>query len=539
MDLLGSLSESFSSNALAIVPTMSASQISEADETANSGIGSTFMATQSTSTISPQPFDDPFGDGPFKAVPSTDSLAVQPPSTASASSLNPTTNKSFEPPQAVAQDFGNTFLAITYMPSDASNVELPSTNPQYVHQDLSTTHQNTDILADILPPSGPSPNMAAQNAFPVPTSQYASHTGFPAQTGQPASQTGFPAQPGQPAPLTGFQPQSVQHASQTSFALQAGQPVSQTGFLAQNGQPPALTGYPGQAGQPASQTGFPVQSGQPTPLVSFPSQMGPVLNTGFPAPSGQSAQPNANFYGGFHPQSGSTAPVSHMAQFPTGPNTANFLSQSGSVALGASPIGFQTPQVRPSTPMASQQALPASTGSLAMVPQPAKDKFETKSTVWADTLSRGLVNLNISGAKTNPLADIGIDFDAINRKEKRMEKPTTAPVTSNVYMGKAMGSGSGIGRAGAGALRAPPNPMMGSGMGIGLGGGPVAGIGMGGYGAVNQPMGVGMRTNMVGGQGVPMQPPTGFPPGSTMPGGYNPMMGPGGYGQQPYGGGYR
>jgi epsin len=51
----------------------------------------------------------------------------------------------------------------------------------------------------------------------------------------------------------------------------------------------------------------------------------------------------------------------------------------------------------PNTSMASQTALPSSTGSLAIVPQPSKDKFETKSTVWADTLSRGLVNLNISG----------------------------------------------------------------------------------------------------------------------------------------------
>ncbi|EPS68370.1 hypothetical protein M569_06400, partial [Genlisea aurea] len=93
-----------------------------------------------------------------------------------------------------------------------------------------------------------------------------------------------------------------------------------------------------------------------------------------------------------------------------------------------------------------------------------------KSSVWADTLSRGLVNLNISGPKTNPLADIGVDFDAINRKEKRMEKQTWAAAataeTSTVTMGKAMGAGSGIGRAGAGGLRAPPppNPMMGSAM---------------------------------------------------------------------------
>ena len=69
------------------------------------------------------------------------------------------------------------------------------------------------------------------------------------------------------------------------------------------------------------------------------------------------------------------------------------------------------------------------------------------------------------------MADIGIDFDAINRKEKRMEKPklaATSPV-STTTMGKAIGSGSGIGRAGAGALRPPPNQMMGSGMGMGMG----------------------------------------------------------------------
>jgi epsin len=32
-------------------------------------------------------------------------------------------------------------------------------------------------------------------------------------------------------------------------------------------------------------------------------------------------------------------------------------------------------------------------------PQPQSGKFETRSSVWADTLSRGLVNLNISGRK--------------------------------------------------------------------------------------------------------------------------------------------
>lgn len=171
------------------------------------------------------------------------------------------------------------------------------------------------------------------------------------------------------------------------------------------------------------------------------------------------------------------------------------------------------------------------------------------------------------------MADIGVDFDAINRKEKRLEKPSQKPVVSTINMGKAMGSGSGIGRAGASALRGAPNPMIGTGMRVGIGGAPGTGLGMasaggpgmsmvhgpssgmgmgmgGGYGG-NQPMGgmvAGMNMSMAGGMNMGMrpgvamlqqqQPPTGFPLGPTM-GGYNPMMGPGVYGQQPHNGGYR
>lgn len=141
------------------------------------------------------------------------------------------------------------------------------------------------------------------------------------------------------------------------------------------------------------------------------------------------------------------------------------------------------------------------------------------------------------------MADIGVDFEALNRKEKRMEKPSTAPVISTINMGKAMGSGSGIGRAGASALRPPPNAMSGSGsgsgmgMGMGMGMNPNLGMGMGmrGYGGMNQPMG-GMGMNMgMGQQGIPMQQPR-----ANMPGVYNPMMGAGGYApQQPPYGSYR
>ncbi|XP_042377812.1 clathrin interactor EPSIN 3-like [Zingiber officinale] len=227
-----------------------------------------------------------------------------------------------------------------------------------------------------------------------------------------------------------------------------------------------------------------------------------------------------------------------------------------------------------------QQTQPTMDLALALVVPPVKDapskeKFEAKSRVWADTLSRGLVNLDISGPKTNPHADIGIDFDSMNRKEKREEKKLTAAPVSTITMGKAMGTGSGIGRAGAGVMSGPPNIMMGMGMmggagvGIGpMGGGPGMGIGpmggglgmgispmgggagmgmrmgMGGYGGnMGQPMGMGMNPGM--NQGMPARPPLmgTLPPGQGgTPGfGYNPINGGmGNYGsQQPYGGAYR
>ena len=161
-----------------------------------------------------------------------------------------------------------------------------------------------------------------------------------------------------------------------------------------------------------------------------------------------------------------------------------------------------------------------------------------------------LVFFSSYAAKTNPLADIGVDFDALNRKEKRMEKQPMTPVVSTITMGKAMGSGTGLGRAGAGALRPAPNLTIGSGMGMGggvntgmgmgMGGGPGSGISMGGYGGIHQPVSAGTGVGMNAGMNMGMMQGGQMPPGSTMPGGYMPMMGTGGYtSQQPYGGGYR
>ncbi|KAK8364947.1 hypothetical protein V6Z11_A02G018600 [Gossypium hirsutum] len=282
--------------------------------------------------------------------------------------------------------------------------------------------------------------------------------------------------------------------------------------------------------------------------MSTQNQGSAYSQTTQPGIYGQQAQSSANMFS--QPTQPSANPYGQPAL--PGANAYDQVGQPSSNAYSQSVQPSVNPYSQPPQPGSkpAQTVTPSSAGALAIVPQPSKDKFELKSAVWADTLSRGLVNLNISGPKTNPLADIGVDFDALNRKEKRMEKPAPNAVTSTVTMGKAMGSGSGIGRSGASTLRPPANPMMGSsmgsmGMGMGMGGGPVGGMGMGGgYGGMNQqPMGMGMGMGM---NNMGMNPGMGMnmgmgqrPQMQGMPGGYNPMTGSGSYSQQPYGGGYR
>ncbi|KAH0463228.1 hypothetical protein IEQ34_007810 [Dendrobium chrysotoxum] len=190
-------------------------------------------------------------------------------------------------------------------------------------------------------------------------------------------------------------------------------------------------------------------------------------------------------------------------------------------AQKATPSNIQTNQPSFTPHSAVPDLIISAQGSAK--PQPSKKKFEPKSAVWADSISRGLVNLNISGPKTNHLADIGIDFDDINRKEKRKEvKSSQTPLPSSLAMGKAMGAGSGLGRAGSGLFTQPLNPTPGSNTGLGM----------------NQPY---MGMGMVGNMGT-MHPSSGMPhqQGPAFPGAYNTVNARGGYGQtQPYGrGGY-
>ncbi|CAN1732060.1 Clathrin interactor EPSIN 2 [Linum perenne] len=507
MDLLGSLSESF--GPLAVVPASSPPTASEVD-IQPSFSGPSFASTQPQSTFPNQGFQDPFGDTPFKAAPSTEFIpeqqnaANQYPEPQHASISNREMEKSLT--------FGDPASNLTY---SAPNFQSTSTNSQFLPQELSSSNQEIDILADILPPSGPSGS--------------APQTGFPAQNDQTTSPGGhfygnFSSQTGPTVPSTA--PDMSSPTSQFS----SGNYLAQGGFMGPTNLNMAMQNPPGPATQFSNgyllqQSGYgaPVAHQIPQQMVAGPSGQ---LNNG-------NMFPNRSSTSSMYPQVASLgSPVPNAQQNPD--------VLGGLFAQGTS------------TSVAPQPSLSCTTGALVPVVQPSKEKFETKSTVWADTLNRGLVNLNISGPKTNPLSDIGIDFDAINRKEKRMEKPTTTTATSTVTMGKAMGSGSGMGRAGATAVRPATNLMTGppgggmgmggvpgSGMGIGMSGGPPS-MGMGGSGGygggMNPAMGMGGARGMGLGQGAAMQPD---PRGSSMVSGYNNMMGGGGYPQQPYGGGFQ
>lgn len=418
MDLFGSLSEVFSANPLANMPVSSGMADSET-EAMKTASNSAFTAATSASDVSNQPFGDPFGDSPFKAIPSD-----EPQNFGSTSSLQLalTTPEYTEPAvqkveTATNIGFTDAFPTSSFNPSDVPHSQTVP-NSQYFPQEPQSTLEN-DILAGILPPSGPVPTTSSQAAFPA--SPYMPHAN-PAQSAF-SSQTAFPAATSQP-PTGGFMPQS--------------------GSI------------------------MPSFSHMPAHNMTAPSVQ-------------HSHQPSLPYS------------LSSTALTPYVPQQA----QSGSVGQQNNFLGDLLPQAGPPGMLSSAKSAPPGLVSSLVPQQPAKEKFEPKSTVWADTLSRGLVDFNISGPKTNPLSDIGVDFESLNRKEKRMEKqPSTAPTTSNVSMGKAMGSGSGIGRSSAGGMRPPPNPpMMGPGMGMGMGGGPPpsAGMGVGNYGSMNQqPMGMGM-----------------------------------------------
>ncbi|KAK7383286.1 hypothetical protein VNO78_28960 [Psophocarpus tetragonolobus] len=82
-----------------------------------------------------------------------------------------------------------------------------------------------------------------------------------------------------------------------------------------------------------------------------------------------------------------------------------------------------------------------------------KDTFQVKSGVWADSLSRGLIDLNITAPKKVSLVDVGIVGGLSDGSDEREKGPH-----ASFYMGRAMGSGSGLGIGMPGFAPSQPAP---------------------------------------------------------------------------------
>lgn len=290
-DLLGSLSDSFSANPLAIMPVTSGTSAPEADAAANTNFGPTFAAAPpSASNVMNQSFEDPFGDSPFKATSSGDSAPVQPPTAAPVATMQPNMNQNAEIPQiggskaemTVNYNFGDSLSGLTFAPASPQNSQF-----------YSEPDPSTDILADILPPSGPSAITATQAPFSAPG-------GHPAQL-QASMYGNFGSQSGPVAPV----------ASQVPPHMQTG-PVPQFNY----------GNFPQHMGNSAPNGNVYPQAGAAPPPHMAPQNM----------PPGHTAN------GSFLPSGGTSTVTSHMppqqASFGGGvqPNNdvlGNLLPQTG------------------------------------------------------------------------------------------------------------------------------------------------------------------------------------------------------------------
>ncbi|KAJ7516592.1 hypothetical protein O6H91_22G064300 [Diphasiastrum complanatum] len=294
------------------------------------------------------------------------------------------------------------------------------------------------------------------------------------------------------------------------------------------------------------------------PLTTTPSN---DFSSFSAAPTSSNTVPPNNFTAFSSPATNNiTAPSNNFSSFSSAPS--NNGTQSGSDFFGDSPFNTfgshitankldSTPAVsaiQPSPiamavnhPVAHQVQTHSDKGIAK--PPLMKDKFEPKSSLWADHLSSGLLDLNIAKPKNNPLAELGIHLDSSLTGSERKREVVSAPSTK----GKAMGSGTGLGIVGASILNPPPAPpMMGGGMGLGpgLGMGMTPGMGYGvnpGFGMAPR---MGMNPAMGPGMGMSMNPAMmqGPSPGPGLGVGMNPSfglgMGTGNYPnqQQQYGG---
>ncbi|XP_024531847.1 clathrin interactor EPSIN 1 isoform X2 [Selaginella moellendorffii] len=411
-------------------------------------------------------------------------------------------------PDGATNGVANSFedsLALALVPQSQYEQESQPELPSQLSSDNPFQAQNSQSPPQQLPQqqqeqSLPQQQFHAQQQFPpqqlqqqLPSQQQflpqqlqqqlPSQQQFPPQQLQPQQQ--FPPQqlpsqqqfpPQQLPPQEQFPPQQL--PSQQQFPPQQLPPQEQ--FPPQQQMPPF---------RPQQQQQFPPQQQFPFQQQQFPQQQQPAFQ--------QQAQ-------SFVPQPPTFRPP-HFAQagFPQQQQPQSFLQQQQ-----------QTPTYsQPFAPQQQQQQQQSSVQDTTLHAKPKQQEpFQPKSAVWADTLSSGLVNLNIGPLKSDPLAELGIHLTESKVSASRREEKKTSSVPAT--KGQAMGSGSGLGLAGASIMHRappPPPPIMGGQMGMGMG------MGMG----MVPPPPMGMHPSM-----MPMAPPMMNGMGMGM---YNPSQQQGGF----------
>jgi epsin len=319
-----------------------------------------------------QQFDasNPFGDPtPFKVV-QEESPAVPQTTAVPAGSFQATgpgvDANSFQPASAASFSFGDTLGDLTFA-SEQQDIfanktsvasEVSPANPSVVPQQPAPTFASSQppepTMAGASPVIHADPTIFApqppQGITPNPHAVPQAAPGFAyLQAPQPASTN--------PSPIT----QAVTSSFAPSQVLQHGAPHMPSGQSSLFMQPASGTVIDNLSGVPA-------QNGAPSYIPPQAPEHTAPANQQLPQPS-------------FLPQTAQPALISRGASQPLGmlnsvPSGANFPLHSSSSAP-------------PETFISALQVSKT---------EPVK-KFEPKSTVWSDTLTRGLVNLDISGCK--------------------------------------------------------------------------------------------------------------------------------------------
>lgn len=345
--------------------------------------------------IHAQPVENPFGDSPFKATQEdfpaqqqgfTPAHSFQPLGSAGGTETQPPIGPTME---AFSNfDFGDTFGGITYSPTVA-NSQYSSAGPTFLAPELPKAQENSDILAGILPPTGVAaeiPSQAVQHtamtATPVAQMNFLSRSGgdILPQTSLAAKIPTEAAQPAAPTDTYGAQMNFVPCFGLST--LQASPVSAQAAYFA---TPASM-----QAAQPTAPTSthdaqmdFLPYSKQSTPQPVALSQAAHCA----PPTGMQTAQPAGPTT--THGSQMSFLPHSELST----PQFAPATSQAAQPAASSDNLPFQ--------PVASALVASQATSTTSALP-PVKaqpSKFQPKSAVWADTLSRGLIDLNISGRK--------------------------------------------------------------------------------------------------------------------------------------------